>query len=228
MRMGPADWVLGGIVVGALVLNEPLKGLDNTGSQNWSRVEGRQAFLRIVGRDSGHPAVAIGLATSVHLAGRIGGNETLSRLGFHSLAGYLSTQLITHAIKVSAGRARPYLDTDPDHFDHFTFDADYLSFPSGHSSGAFVLAAVVSSELGERHPWVPYLAYPLAGWTATTRVLDRRHWVTDVVAGSALGILTGRLVEGVLHSERVDAVPGLEVAPAQQGGMTVGLRFSVR
>ncbi len=63
--------------------------------------------------------------------------------------------------------------------------ADYHSFPSGHSTTAFAFAAVVGLE----HEWyysVP--AYALAGFVAFSRLNDNAHYLHDTIAGATVGL----------------------------------------
>src|SRR5262249_11822308 len=70
-------------------------------------------------------------------------------------------------------------------------DGARRSYPSGHATNAFAIAAALSEELGGATPWI---AYPIATGAAWSRVNDEAHWVSDVVMGAALGIVAGRLV----------------------------------
>jgi membrane-associated phospholipid phosphatase len=75
--------------------------------------------------------------------------------------------------------------------------SDNLSFPSGHSAGAFTVAAVFSHYYGWK--WgVPL--YAAAGLVAVSRVEKGKHWPSDVAAGATIGLLAGR--SGVLTTER--------------------------
>lgn len=87
------------------------------------------------------------------------------------------------ALKLAFGRARPSESPD-DPYDFKPFSGQ-VSFPSGHATLAFAMAAVISHETGSR--WVPWVGYPLAGLVGWSRVHDNEHWTSDVVAGAALG-----------------------------------------
>ena len=67
------------------------------------------------------------------------------------------------------------------------------SFPSGHSTGAFAVATVVSHEYRDKG-WVPWVAYGTASMVALSRVSLGRHFPTDVVVGALLGNSIGRMV----------------------------------
>ncbi len=62
------------------------------------------------------------------------------------------------------------------------------SFPSGHTATAFMTATMLHMEYEGRSPWLSIGGYTLAALTGVSRVLNNRHWVTDVAAGAAIGI----------------------------------------
>ncbi|MGY5452023.1 phosphatase PAP2 family protein [Agarivorans sp. MS3-6] len=67
----------------------------------------------------------------------------------------------------------------------FICPSDRFSFPSGHSAGAFVMAACVA----EVFPSWAMLAFCWAGLIAFSRVLLGVHFVSDVIAGACLGLV---------------------------------------
>ncbi len=62
------------------------------------------------------------------------------------------------------------------------------SFPSGHTATAFMSATLLHKEYGWRSPWFSIGAYTVAATTAVSRILNNRHWMTDLVGGAAIGI----------------------------------------
>ncbi|MCH5347212.1 MAG: phosphatase PAP2 family protein [Muribaculaceae bacterium] len=71
--------------------------------------------------------------------------------------------------------------------------SDSRSFPSGHTARAFMGATVVARELGDISPWWAVGAYTVATGVGVSRVIERRHFPTDVVAGAGIGILSAQL-----------------------------------
>ena len=67
------------------------------------------------------------------------------------------------------------------------------SFPSGHTATAFMGAELVRIEYGDDAPWLAVGAYTVATAVGALRVYNNRHWVTDVVAGAGVGILSARI-----------------------------------
>jgi len=64
------------------------------------------------------------------------------------------------------------------------------SFPSGHTSSAFVVAGVIDQEFRGKSPWISVGAYTIAGSTGVLRMLNNKHWLSDVFAGAGFGLLS--------------------------------------
>lgn len=62
------------------------------------------------------------------------------------------------------------------------------SFPSGHTATAFMSAAMLHKEYGWRSPWFSIGGYTAAAVTGVSRIMNNRHWLSDVAAGAAIGI----------------------------------------
>lgn len=67
------------------------------------------------------------------------------------------------------------------------------SFPSGHTSTAFMGAHLAYKEFRETSPALAYSGYAIALFVGASRLRNNRHWVTDVVAGAGFGILSVEL-----------------------------------
>jgi membrane-associated phospholipid phosphatase len=94
-----------------------------------------------------------------------------------------ATALVTQAIKFTVGRERPFV--------HYNLrrlfihdDDDDVSFCSGHTAIAFAAATAARSPTG----------FVLAGLTAYLRMGAGKHYLTDVLAGAAVGVGIGALV----------------------------------
>lgn len=64
------------------------------------------------------------------------------------------------------------------------------SFPSGHATGAFAFTYV----MGKRYPKIAIPLYLTASTIAFSRVYNEKHYLSDVVAGSILGLAAGWVV----------------------------------
>ncbi len=63
------------------------------------------------------------------------------------------------------------------------------SFPSGHTTQAFVAATFMHKELGYQSIWYSVGAYSVATATGVLRTMNDVHWISDVLFGAGLGIL---------------------------------------
>ena len=68
-----------------------------------------------------------------------------------------------------------------------------LSFPSGHTAQAFLAASIVHAEFRDKSQWYGIGAYTLATSVAAFRMINDKHWQSDVIAGAGFGILSAHL-----------------------------------
>ncbi len=71
--------------------------------------------------------------------------------------------------------------------------SDQLSFPSGHTAEAFANAEILRIHVGKKSPWLAAGGYLIAITTGYLRMYNNRHWLSDVVAGAAIGFGSARL-----------------------------------
>jgi membrane-associated phospholipid phosphatase len=80
---------------------------------------------------------------------------------------------------------------------------DSKAFPSGHTASAFTGAHILYREYREQSPWIGVGGYAVAATVGILRVVNRAHWVSDIVAGAGIGILSaevGYMMLPVWHS----------------------------
>ena len=122
------------------------------------------------------PAMVVGL--------KLGGYEGRSdwpRLLASAAASYGIMAGLVNGIKYSAKEMRP---------DGSTAN----SWPSGHTATAFVGASLLHKEYGlTRSPWWSVAGYGVATATGVMRVLNNRHWISDVMSGAGIGIMSTEL-----------------------------------
>lgn len=163
----------------------------------------------------GHPGALI-TSAGIYLIGRIDGQRRVEDLGLHSVEAIVIASTVTGAIKTLAGRARPRVDVH----NSTSFELlrglrsdDYRSFPSGHTTIAFAFASIVSIETVRWRPGSRWVVGPLMYGGATlaglSRMYNNEHWVSDVVAGAAIGTLTGLKVFRYQHSHPGNSLDGI-------------------
>ncbi|MDR2361533.1 MAG: phosphatase PAP2 family protein [Prevotellaceae bacterium] len=67
------------------------------------------------------------------------------------------------------------------------------SFPSGHTATAFLGAHILYREYKETALWMGMAGYGMAAITGAMRVINRKHWFSDVLAGAGIGIISVEL-----------------------------------
>jgi membrane-associated phospholipid phosphatase len=121
-------------------------------------------------------------------------------------------------LKFATGRERPDQTDDPNRW-----RKGGSSFPSIHTTAAFAVGTVLAESGNDDYRWMRrFLGYGvIAGFTAFERVKHNAHWLSDDVAGAALGAATAHFVltrdkEGRAEQE---ARSGLSVTPLPGGAM---------
>jgi membrane-associated phospholipid phosphatase len=127
-----------------------------------------------------------------------------------ALQSYITGAAVERVVKFISGRQRPYavnenkVEGEPVFHGPFHVMRDIRgkrlssSYPSGHTTVAFAAATFYAMEYGNK-PWVPVFAYSAATIIGLSRITQNAHWATDVLAGAALGYLTGRQVVNNYH-----------------------------
>jgi hypothetical protein len=130
-----------------------------------------------VGNMYGAVWVMSGLTVGIGAFGYMTHNERFTQAGWDLGKSLLVTTAVVGAIKFAVDRPRP--------------DDSRYSFPSGHTATAFAAAPVLHHHFGWQ---VGMTAYGLAAFTALGRMEENRHFLSDVVAGATIGMLTSRLL----------------------------------
>jgi len=109
--------------------------------------------------------------------GRAFKNDCIAAVGGELVQAQLVAQVLTYGIKGTVRRSRP--------------EGGGFSFPSGHTTAAFASATVLHRHFGWK---VGVPAYGAATYVAASRVQGKRHYLSDVAFGAALGMVAGRTV----------------------------------
>jgi membrane-associated phospholipid phosphatase len=137
----------------------------------------------VLGKYIGSFPVLIAAAGTTYVVGKARSSRRGQHLGMDLIEATLLADGMTQITKVAVRRERPIRDDGT--------RASGFAFPSGHAAGTFAAATVLQQHLGWK--WaVP--TYTIASYVAMSRLVDDRHWASDVTAGAALGIIVGRSV----------------------------------
>lgn len=91
----------------------------------------------------------------------------------------------SHAIMTSSARCMKIVWDEERPSSHAT-----NSFPSGHTATAFMCAHLLAREYWDVSPWIGIGGYTVAAGVGFLRMYNDRHWLTDVVGGAGLGIMS--------------------------------------
>jgi membrane-associated phospholipid phosphatase len=116
------------------------------------------------------------------------------------------------ALGYATGRERPDATASPNQWGK---GGD--SFPSLHATVAFSVGTVFAESGNDEYRWIRRLiGYGVAGATAYVRLHENVHWLSDTVAGGALGIATAKFV---LNRQDAPSRGALELQPVKGGWM---------
>lgn len=123
----------------------------------------------------GHPAILGGAAAVTFGVSKLVGAEKTALTAGTMVEALTLTEVLTTGLQFATQRRRPD-------------GSNSQSFPSGHTSGAFALAAVIEEFYG---PWFGVPSFALASLVGISRIDSNKHVASDVLAGALLGTLMG-------------------------------------
>jgi len=159
------------------------------------------------GDQMGRVLIAAPVMAGLLVAGRTSGDSRFRSFTYSLAQGYVINQSIVAGIKYAAQSDRPNGENS-------------LSFPSGHTAGAFTVATTVSHYYGWKAGIPAYLGAAYVGYA---RLDDRAHRLTDVVAGATIGYIVGRTV-----SRRADPNSRFHLGAATPAGGGIGMTLEYR
>ncbi len=120
-----------------------------------------------------------------------------------------------YAVKYVVRRPRPDATTDPNHF----FGGGD-SFPSEHVTAAFAVGTVLAESGNPEFRWIRRtIGYGVGIGTAYLRMKHNAHWLSDTVAGAALGMATAHFVMNRSTEREREENPEISLVPVQGGVM---------
>jgi len=140
----------------------------------------------------GSPQINYGITGAVYVTGLLVNNEKLRRTGVLMITAASATGVIQQISKTVTGRARPGAGLGKHFFKPFGQDANFRSFPSGHT----VLSVTTSYALSKqfKNPWIKGGILAVGSIVPISRVLDGAHWFSDVTLSAIMSIA---IVEGI-------------------------------
>jgi membrane-associated phospholipid phosphatase len=158
------------------------------------------------------PTAAVFLATFgyANLIGSSDGrNEAWNMLEAAGLSG-----VTAYALKYAGGREGPDQTSDPNEW----LKGSGGSFPSFHSTAAFAVGTVLAESGSDDYRWLRrLLGYGLGVATSYERLKHNQHWLSDTVAGAALGTASARFTMNRTYASGTDS--NVALVPVAGGAM---------
>ncbi|MGH7690181.1 MAG: phosphatase PAP2 family protein [Gemmatimonadaceae bacterium] len=189
-------------------------------------------------RDMADPGT-IFVSLGLYGAGIVLQNPVAADIGLHTTESLVIASTAGFLLKGIVGRPLPRqhdADADSYHFGRgIRDDGNWQSFPSGHTLAAFAVASALPAETNDRWPAdagvVGILTYSAAAGAGISRLYNNAHWVSDIIFGAGIGVLSGRATVRYEHSHRGDwlnrVLLDAVVAPQSHHSTLVGLHWSV-
>ncbi|HVA99580.1 MAG TPA: phosphatase PAP2 family protein [Bacteroidia bacterium] len=149
----------------------------------------------------GRGIYSMGTMAIFYSYGLLAKNNHAKETALLGLKTFIITGIGVNVAKYIPERDRPYVSDNPFMWYGPEFRKGDFSFPSGHSTSVFAMAAIVASEYHE-YKIVPVIAYSIASLTALSRINDNKHWASDVFTGAVFGWAMGKLIYRNSHSKK--------------------------
>ena len=184
----PANGLIAGIGGAGSLAVHP--GDDEIAADIYDPSGSRHDFFR-AGASIGDGVEQSAFALGTYVVGRVWWPR-MAKAGADLVDAQIVNGVLTQGIKVATQRRRP--------------NGGPHSFPSGHTSATFATAEVLREHFGWK--WgAP--AYAVGAYVSVSRMVDNKHWASDVVFGTAIGIVSGRAAGFDYVSRHVAITPSM-------------------
>ena len=164
--------------------------------------------------------------------------RTTTDIALHTTESIFLASATATVVRGVLGRSRPFVTADSDAHDYKPGkgfrELKYRAYPSIHAAASFATAAALTAETARhsrRGAWVVGpIGYAIAAMPGLSRMYADKHWASDVLMGSALGMASGWATVRYHHhrpGNRLDTTfLGAMPAAAADGGVGVAWSFT--
>jgi hypothetical protein len=161
------------------------------------------------------PAFAV---YSLNALGIKGKNNLRDRTMLYALTTLITTGIVSPLKRITAVQR-------PD-------QSSFTSFPSGHTATAFAAAEFLNQEYGHISPWYSIGGYTIASATGLIRMYNNKHWLSDIVEGAGIGILSTKIaywtypaLKRILFKKKITKVVALPFHQKKCTGIALAYAF---
>jgi membrane-associated phospholipid phosphatase len=148
----------------------------------------RHDFFR-AGASIGDGVEQNAFALGMYVVGRVAHRPGIASSGADLIDAQIVNGVLTQGLKTATQRTRP--------------NGGEHAFPSGHTSATFATAEVIREHYGWK--WGAPL-YGVGAYVSVSRMVDNKHWASDVIFGTAIGVISARAAS-FGHTRNVSVSP---------------------
>lgn len=219
-RFSGNDWLkTGGVIIAGSALMNFDKDIRKEFSKGHTNTKDK---LADIGNGYGNAFVPVILGGGIYSYGLFFKNDYVRETGRMVIEAVVFAGIFTDVSKVIIGRSRPYTERGPYFYKLFSFNSDFLSLPSGHSTVAFAASTVLANRINNIYASIGL--YSLSALTVVSRMYSDDHWSSDVLLGSAIGYFVGDFISGGIKLNKSNKKTTLNLYPSP-GGVSMRLCF---
>lgn len=195
----------GGLVGGTMLLSLADESVNSFFVNNQ---EGFPKGIRDFGWYFGSPQNYFMANAALYGVGLFTKNENIRRTSVLIITSSITTGLFQTITKNALGRARPGTNRGAYHFDLFSKEGAYHSFPSGHTILSVTMAHSIAKQFD--NVWAKIGIYAVGAIPPISRLHDNAHWLTDIAFSAALSVIVVDCVDNFLFKSKAYKYPELQ------------------
>lgn len=161
-------------------------------------------FVKEIGFRMGKPQVFFALNAGLYSYGLFTKNPKIRRTSILIISSAITAGTLQSISKTAIGRARPNSGLGYDTFKPFSSQAQFHSFPSGHTVLSVTMAHAIAKQVDNF--WLKAGIYSIGAITPITRLVDGAHWLTDVTVGAILSIVVVDCIDKFLFEKNAYSI----------------------
>jgi len=195
----------GSIILGSVILSVSDQPSSDILRRNEKHVP---MVIKEFGLHFGQPHNYLMLNAGIYGFGLLTKNEAVRKTSVLILSSAMTAGYIQIFARTAIGRARPLTEDGPYTFKPFKGGDKYFSFPSGHAVLSMTMAHAIAKQFD--NTWTKIGIYTVGSIPGFTRLLNGKHWITDVAFGTVLSIVVVDSIDKFLFDSQAYTYPKKE------------------